>query len=113
MDASNVRAVVGVPAEYFTALGVDIKNRSPFEHTYVAELANDWDGYSGHIPKSSALAAQVLKEYGYATGAWGKWHNTPEPDISPAGPNSQATPIVVNGVMYLPSASGVVALPSL
>ena len=38
-------ALVGVPAEYFTALGVDIKNRSPFEHTYVAELANDWVGY--------------------------------------------------------------------
>lgn len=38
-------ALVGVPAEYFTALGVDIKKRSPFEHTYVAELANDWIGY--------------------------------------------------------------------
>ncbi|NLF19583.1 MAG: sulfatase-like hydrolase/transferase, partial [Lentisphaerae bacterium] len=23
----------------------------------IAELANDWDGYSGHIPRSSALAA--------------------------------------------------------
>jgi putative membrane-bound dehydrogenase-like protein len=38
-------AVVGVPAEYFTALGIDIKQRSPFEHTYIAELANDWIGY--------------------------------------------------------------------
>ena len=38
-------ALVGVPAEYFTSLGVDIKQRSPFEHTYVAELANDWIGY--------------------------------------------------------------------
>ena len=38
-------ALVGVPAEYFTSLGVDIKKRSPFEHTYVAELANDWIGY--------------------------------------------------------------------
>ena len=38
-------AIVGVPAEYFTVLGVDIKRRSPFEHTYVAELANDWIGY--------------------------------------------------------------------
>ncbi len=38
-------AVVGVPAEYFTQLGLDIKNRSPFRHTLVAELANDWIGY--------------------------------------------------------------------
>jgi len=38
-------AIVGVPAEYFTALGVDIKRRSPFKYTYVAELANDWIGY--------------------------------------------------------------------
>ncbi|HXG49514.1 MAG TPA: neutral/alkaline non-lysosomal ceramidase N-terminal domain-containing protein, partial [Methylomirabilota bacterium] len=38
-------ALVGVPAEYFTALGLDIKRRSPFPDTYVAELANDWIGY--------------------------------------------------------------------
>lgn len=38
-------AIVGVPAEYFTALGVDIKKRSPFKNTYIAELANDWIGY--------------------------------------------------------------------
>src|SRR6185295_17122555 len=31
-------AVVGVPAEFFTKLGLDIKNRSPFRHTYIAEL---------------------------------------------------------------------------
>ncbi len=38
-------ALVGVPAEFFTKLGVDIKQRSPFERTYVAELSNDWIGY--------------------------------------------------------------------
>lgn len=38
-------AIVGVPAEYFTQLGLDIKNRSPFRHTFIAELANDWIGY--------------------------------------------------------------------
>ena len=38
-------AVVGVPAEFFTKLGIDIKRRSPFEHTVVAELSNDWIGY--------------------------------------------------------------------
>ena len=52
----------------------------------IAELANDWDGYSGHIPKSSALAAEVLRCYGYATAAWGKWHNTPAEETTVAGP---------------------------
>jgi arylsulfatase A-like enzyme len=52
----------------------------------IAELANDWDGYSGHIPRSSALVAEVLKDYGYSTGAWGKWHNTPAEETTAAGP---------------------------
>ncbi len=38
-------ALVGVPAEFFTVLGMNIKQRSPFPDTYVAELANDWIGY--------------------------------------------------------------------
>jgi arylsulfatase len=43
----------------------------------IAELANDWDGYTGVIPKSSATVAEVLRHYGYATSAFGKDHNTP------------------------------------
>ena len=38
-------AIVGVPGELFTGLGVELKERSPFKHTYVASLANDWMGY--------------------------------------------------------------------
>jgi arylsulfatase A-like enzyme len=52
----------------------------------IAELANDWDGYSGHIPKSSATGAEVLKDYGYSTAAFGKWHNTPAEETTAAGP---------------------------
>jgi arylsulfatase A-like enzyme len=52
----------------------------------IAELANDWDGYSGHIPKSSALVAEVLRDYGYCTAAFGKWHNTPADETTAAGP---------------------------
>jgi arylsulfatase len=43
----------------------------------IAEFANDWDGYRGVIPKSSATIAEVLRNYGYATSAFGKDHNTP------------------------------------
>lgn len=38
-------AMVGVPAEFFTVLGQEIKRRSPFRDTIVVELANDWIGY--------------------------------------------------------------------
>jgi arylsulfatase A-like enzyme len=62
------------------------RNHHRIGNGQIAELANDWDGYSGEIPKSSALAAEVLRDYGYATGAWGKWHNTPAIETTPAGP---------------------------
>jgi hypothetical protein len=45
-------AIVGVPAEFFTVLGQDIKRRSPFRYTYVAELAND---YVGYLPDAKAF----------------------------------------------------------
>jgi len=40
-------ALVGIPAEYFSALGRDIKSRSPFEHTVVITLAGKNVGYIG------------------------------------------------------------------
>ena len=52
----------------------------------IAELANDWDGYSGVQPKSSAMVPEVLRNYGYRTGAWGKWHNTPAEQTTASGP---------------------------
>jgi len=48
----------------------------------IAEFANDWDGYTGVIPKSSATIAEVLGHYGYATAAFGKDHNTPIEQIA-------------------------------
>ncbi len=52
----------------------------------IAEFANNWDGYSGAWPATSASVAKVLGHYGYATSAFGKWHNTPSSDISRMGP---------------------------
>jgi hypothetical protein len=62
-------AIVGVPAEYFTVLGQDIKRRSPIRHTYVAELANDWIGY---LPDKKAFDLG-----GYQT--WTGLHSYAEP----------------------------------
>jgi arylsulfatase len=62
------------------------RNHHRIGNGQIAELANDWDGYAGEVPKSSALAADVLRNYGYATAAFGKWHNTPAIETTPAGP---------------------------
>ncbi|OBK18581.1 arylsulfatase [Mycobacterium asiaticum] len=62
------------------------RNHHEIGNGQIAELANDWDGYSGRIPRSSATVAEVLKQYGYATSAFGKWHNTPAEETTAAGP---------------------------
>ncbi|HJZ89347.1 MAG TPA: hypothetical protein VKE40_00650 [Gemmataceae bacterium] len=62
-------AIVGVPAEFFTVLGQDIKRRSPFRYTFVAELANDWIGY---LPDRKAFDLG-----GYQT--WTGLHSFAEP----------------------------------
>ena len=56
-------ALVGVPAECFTKLGLDIKNRSPFRHTYVVELANDWIGYLPDLDAHKLGGYQVWTGY--------------------------------------------------
>ena len=40
----------------------------------------------GQDPRSSATVAEVLRQYGYATSAFGKWHNTPAEETTAAGP---------------------------
>jgi arylsulfatase A-like enzyme len=62
------------------------RNHNRVANGQIAELANDWDGYMGVLPKSSATVAEVLKDYGYSTAAWGKWHNTPAMETAAAGP---------------------------
>jgi arylsulfatase len=62
------------------------RNHTRVGNGQIAALANDFDGFSGIVPKTSAMAPEVLKHYGYSTGAWGKWHNTPEEQISAKGP---------------------------
>lgn len=53
-------ALVGVPGEFFTVLGQEIKLQSPYRYTYVFELAND---YVGYIPDTK----------GYELGGYQTW----------------------------------------
>jgi len=62
-------AIAAVPAEYFTQLGLDIKNRSPFRDTFVAELANDWIGYLPNLEGHKLGGYQV----------WTGFHSYAEP----------------------------------
>ena len=55
----------------------------------IAERAVNWDGYTGIIPKTSATVAEVLKEYGYKTSAFGKWHNSPATQTTAMGPKDK------------------------
>ncbi len=52
----------------------------------IIEMGTGYPGYTGMIPQSTALVSEMLGGNGYATAAFGKWHNTPEGEISPAGP---------------------------
>jgi arylsulfatase A-like enzyme len=62
------------------------RNHTAVGNGQIAAIANDFDGFSGVIPKTSATVAEVLKAYGYNTAAFGKWHNTPEEQITNKGP---------------------------
>jgi arylsulfatase len=62
------------------------RNHTRVGNGQIAELANDWDGFSGVIPKTSATVAEVLKQYSYNTAAFGKWHNSPTMETTVAGP---------------------------
>lgn len=45
-----------------------------------------YDGYTSVIPKSAGTIADVLRANGYSTAMFGKWHITPEWEMSPLGP---------------------------
>ena len=52
----------------------------------ISELASGYPGYNSEWPKDSVSVAEGLKENGYSTAAFGKWHNTPMWDVNAAGP---------------------------
>ncbi|MEI7479670.1 MAG: sulfatase-like hydrolase/transferase, partial [Actinomycetes bacterium] len=52
----------------------------------IPEIANTYPGYDSAIPPEAATVAEVLRQEGYATGCFGKWHLAPSWEQSPAGP---------------------------
>ncbi len=52
----------------------------------IMELATGYPGYDGRWPKDAASIAETLVANGYSTAAFGKWHNTPDYELSPSGP---------------------------
>lgn len=62
------------------------RNHHTISTGVIIEMGTGFPGYTGVIPRSTGLVAQTLRDNGFATSMFGKWHNTPEPDISPAGP---------------------------
>jgi arylsulfatase len=52
----------------------------------IAEFPGPFPGYTGQVPRSCAPLPRILKENGYVTGGFGKWHLTPGRALGAAGP---------------------------
>lgn len=55
----------------------------------IPELATQAPGYTGMRPPSVATIARMLQGNGYATAAFGKMHQTPPWETTPAGPHDR------------------------
>ena len=52
----------------------------------VGEFSNGFPGYTAVLPRDCAPLPRVLRDNGYSTAAFGKWHLTPDGQQGPAGP---------------------------
>jgi len=65
-----------------------LTGRNP-HNTGIGAVENTVDarpGYSGFHTKDSATIATILREHGYSTAAFGKWHQVPDWEATPTGP---------------------------
>ncbi len=52
----------------------------------VGEFSNGFPGYTAVLPRDCAPLPRILRDNGYGTAAFGKWHLTPDGQQGPAGP---------------------------
>ena len=52
----------------------------------IGEFAGGFEGYSAILPRDCAPLPRILRDNGYSTAAFGKWHLTPDGQQGPAGP---------------------------
>ena len=52
----------------------------------VMEIATGFPGNQGQIPPDVIPVAEILRQNGYSTGAFGKWHETAPWEVSASGP---------------------------
>ncbi len=52
----------------------------------IGEFAGGFPGYSASLPRDCAPLPRILRDNGYSTSAFGKWHLTPDGQQGPAGP---------------------------
>jgi arylsulfatase A-like enzyme len=52
----------------------------------VGEFSNGFPGYTAFVPKDCMPFPRILRDNGYSTAAFGKWHLTPDGQQGPAGP---------------------------
>ncbi len=52
----------------------------------VGEFAGGYPGYSATLPRDCAPLPRILRDNGYNTAAFGKWHLTPDGQQGPGGP---------------------------
>jgi arylsulfatase A-like enzyme len=52
----------------------------------VGEFAGGFPGYCATLPRDCAPLPRILRDNGYSTAAFGKWHLTPDSQQGPAGP---------------------------
>lgn len=52
----------------------------------VSEGASGFPGYNSMWGGNAASIAEILREHGYSTSMYGKWHNTPDWESGPTGP---------------------------